>query len=176
MKYLHSLSIIVLVSLLNTTPGFAFGKSSAVSSGLTPATPSESTTSDPSLKLAQLNQRVNQVRNRLNRANATANRNGLRKTHNDSLGYMGNGVDSDTTLTLRQGVRYLIVGVCDDYCHDLKIQLYDENGNLIVSDMGNSPVAGVEITPRWTGRFRINTIMARCSSAPCHYGLAAFSR
>ncbi len=176
MKCLHHLSIIALVSLLNASPGFAFGKSSSVSSGLTPVTLPESAIASSSLKIAQLNQRVNQVQSRLNRASEAAIRNGLRKTHDDSLGYMGNGVDSNTTLTLRQGVSYLIVGVCDDSCQNLQIRLYDENGNLVVSDTRNTSVPIVRITPRWTGRFRINTNMARCASAPCHYGLAAFGQ
>ncbi len=177
MKYLRRLSVIALVPLLNAAPGFALGKSSSVSSGLTPVPllGSEIATGS-SLKVAQLNQRVYQVQIRLNQATDVANRNGLRKTHDDSLGYMGNGVDTNTTLTLRQGVSYLIVGVCDDSCQNLQIRLYDENGNLVVSDTRNTKVPVVRITPRWTGRFRINTTMGQCSSAPCHYGLAAFGQ
>jgi hypothetical protein len=46
----------------------------------------------------------------------------------------------------------LIIGDGDT---DLDLFVYDENGNLIVSDTGSSDVCHCQWNPRWTGVFRI---------------------
>lgn len=58
-------------------------------------------------------------------------------------------------LTLYRGTKYMFVGCGDSNCKDLDFYLYDENGNLIDRDrkIDNKPI--VEVTPRWTGTFRL---------------------
>lgn len=54
-----------------------------------------------------------------------------------------------------QGGRPAIIRVSGDGDTDLDLYVYDENGNLIVSDTDTTDECLVMWTPRWTGRFRI---------------------
>jgi hypothetical protein len=47
------------------------------------------------------------------------------------------------------------VSISGDGSSDLDLYVYDENGNLIAYDEGNSDDALVRWNPRWTGQFRI---------------------
>jgi hypothetical protein len=91
--------------------------------------------------------------------------------------YTGNLRDNtytDVNYTLRQGVPYALVGICDDDCSDLDFKLYDANYNLIDSDTQPDATPVIEVTPRWTGLFHVRVIMSRCSTSPCWYGLGEF--
>lgn len=41
---------------------------------------------------------------------------------------------------------------------DLDLYIYDENGNLIDSDIDNTDICVCTWTPRWTGRFKIKIV------------------
>ena len=58
------------------------------------------------------------------------------------------------TLNFRGGEQ-AVVAIEGDGDTDLDLYVYDENGNLIVSDTGSSDSCRVYFTPRWTGAFRI---------------------
>ena len=63
--------------------------------------------------------------------------------------------DSDVyTVTFRAG-EPAQVAVSGDGDTDLDVFVYDENGNLVASDLSTSDQAAVSWTPRWTGEFRI---------------------
>ncbi len=50
------------------------------------------------------------------------------------------------------------ITVDGDGSSDLDLYLYDENGNLIDSDLGYSDYGVVSVNPRWTGTFYIEVI------------------
>jgi hypothetical protein len=126
--------------------------------------------------VAQASRSREQVRRQLVQATQVFERAGFRATHNLVTGYLGNGGDENITLTLRQGMTYAIVGVCDNDCRDVDLRLYDDNGNLVTSDVQTGDIPVLKVAPRWTGRYQIKVVMARCSNAPCHYGVAAFGK
>jgi hypothetical protein len=44
---------------------------------------------------------------------------------------------------------------------DFDLRIYDENGNLITEDVSTTPDAYCNVTPRWTGPFRLMVNSAR---------------
>lgn len=127
-------------------------------------------------QVAQADRWTNQVRSQLLKAALAAGFTGYSLTHNPFIDDLGNGGDDDITLTLRGGVSYAIVGVCDNDCKDIDLRLYDDNGNLISSDVQRDDTPIVRVTPRWNASFTIRVIMAECSNAPCRYGIGAFGK
>lgn len=89
-------------------------------------------------------------------------------------GTLYDGYAADHDVSLRAGVSYRIVGECDTNCSDLDIKLYDENGNLVSSDLQDDDTPVVSVTPRWSGDFRIHVIMANCITDYCGYGVGLF--
>lgn len=50
------------------------------------------------------------------------------------------------------------VTVIGDHDTDLDLYIYDENGNLIDSDIDNTDICVCTWTPRWTGRFKVKIV------------------
>jgi hypothetical protein len=53
------------------------------------------------------------------------------------------------------GGQQATVAISGDGDTDLDLYVYDENGNLVASDLSTSDTAAVSWTPSWTGDFRI---------------------
>jgi len=102
--------------------------------------------------------------------------NGYTLTHDPYLGQLEDNTQAQITLDLRGGITYGIVGVCDNDCGDIDLELYDENGNLIASDTETDAIPVVEVTPQWDGPFVINVIMPNCAAPYCYYGLGTFGQ
>jgi hypothetical protein len=85
--------------------------------------------------------------------------------------------DERTTLTvsLDAGVSYVILAVCDEDCSDIDLRLY--SGSTLVSEdvqVDDYPV--VTVKPSTSHDYRLEAVMASCSSSPCRYGVAIYSR
>jgi len=80
------------------------------------------------------------------------------------------------TFNLKKGMTYAIVGVCDEDCSDIDLELYDENGNSISVDRGSDDYPIVEVTPARTGQFSLEVDMYSCSASYCYYGISIFSQ
>ncbi|MGB3669184.1 MAG: hypothetical protein WA984_03675 [Phormidesmis sp.] len=119
---------------------------------------------------------TDQVNSQLIFAAAGAGYNGNDMTHDPFIGSLGRGGNDNITLHLSQGVTYSLVGVCDEDCSDLDIVLYDDNGNIVASDLQPDDFPVVTVTPRWNAQFTINVRMVSCSIAPCRFGVSAFGR
>ncbi len=63
----------------------------------------------------------------------------------------------DSVVTFIGGER-AEVAIDGDDDTDLDLFIYDQNGNLIISDTRAGDAAGVYWTPRWTGPFRIRVV------------------
>jgi hypothetical protein len=125
---------------------------------------------------ALANRFTDQVRGQLMEAAVRIGFRGYQLTHNPFVDALGNNGSDVLTLNLRAGVSYAIVGVCDEDCSDLDMQIFDENGNRIDFDNRSNDVPVVTVTPRRTGRFRVKVDMPSCSAAPCYYGVGVFGR
>jgi hypothetical protein len=84
-----------------------------------------------------------------------------------------NGEDR-LNFTLTKGATYAIVGVCDEDCSDIDLELYDNNGNSISVDRANDDYPIVRVTPAWTGQFNLEVDMYNCSASYCYYGIGIF--
>jgi len=78
------------------------------------------------------------------------------------------------TLRLYQGTSYAILGVCDEDCSDIDIDLYDDNGNRISTDHQPDDKALVGVSPKWTAIFRVKITIPSCSEYRCTYGVGVF--
>ncbi len=119
---------------------------------------------------------TDQVGYQLIQAARAAGYGGYSLTHEPLIGDLGDGGEDVITLNLRRGVTYAILGVCDEDCRDIDLELYDDNGNLVSFDIETDDLPVVRVTPRWNARFVIRVYMANCSNAPCRYGVGAFGR
>ena len=77
-------------------------------------------------------------------------------------------------LLLNSRTPYSFVGVCDNDCRDLDLELYDENGNLIDKDVQNDDMPEVIVRPKSTGTFKLKVVMENCSESYCYYGVGVF--
>ena len=93
--------------------------------------------------------------------------------------YQGSLDDDESdnlNVTLRGGVRYAFLGVCDNDCSDVDLRLFDEDGDEVDSDVRTDDWPIVEVTPGHTARYRLKVIMASCSVSPCFYGVGMYSK
>ena len=118
---------------------------------------------------------INQVREQLLGALVLFGLGNYTLTHEPYINHLNQGYYRMTTLTLQEGRRYTIIGVCDEDCGDLDLILYDGNGNTIDVDESSTDYPIVEVMPRWTGNFYVRADMYQCSVAPCYYGVGVFA-
>jgi len=85
-----------------------------------------------------------------------------------TLGYRLRASDTDRLLegqtmtyefVLVGGVSYVFMACGDDATRDLDIYVYDEDGYLVSQDRERDATPVVEITPRWTGSYRVRVAM-----------------
>lgn len=141
-----------------------------------PSSRSTATISRTGIQIAQTNRATNQVFNQLRRIRNTFTSRGFRSTHDPFIGNLGQGGDETITINLRQGISYAIVGVCDNDCRDLDLEVYDGNGNRLAVDSKADSMPVVSVSPRWNARFTIRAIMPSCSNEPCRYGIEVFGK
>ena len=91
-------------------------------------------------------------------------------------GSLRHGRERSHYFTLRKGMEYQIVGVCDNDCRDLDLKLYDENDNLIDKDFDSDDYPVVKVRPRRTAKFRAVAQMESCSANPCGYVLTVLEK
>jgi hypothetical protein len=98
------------------------------------------------------------------------------RTHGYRFDSLDEGESGWFTLTLRADEDYVLFGACDVDCSDVDLWIYDENGNLIDSDVLADDYPIVEVSPRWTGEFDVRLKMYSCDVEPCRAGLAVYGR
>jgi predicted small lipoprotein YifL len=81
------------------------------------------------------------------------------------------GNDHRWQLTLEAGASYRFVGGCDNECSDLDIELIDQRGAVVASDMGPSDFPVVSFTPAASGQYTVRLMMQACTIAPCFAGV-----
>jgi hypothetical protein len=113
-----------------------------------------------------------QVRTELTNAAVALSRDGYRLDESQPvfLDAMEVGKSRLLSLRLQAGVSYRIVGVCDDDCKDLDMELYDDAGKFIVDDTAGDAVPWTDVTPMRTANFTARVWLANCEAAPCYVG------
>lgn len=97
-------------------------------------------------------------------------------THDPYINTLLNGRSHLVTINLHSGVAYNLVSVCDEYCRDVDLKLYDGNYNLISSDTRPNDVSIISVVPYRSGQFYLEVDMADCNANYCYYGVGVFGR
>ena len=96
---------------------------------------------------AQPNPFLANVRHQLLEAAWAAQQEGYRLSHEPLTGRLRPWESELIAVTLRAGVNYIIVAVCDQDCGDIDLRLFDENRKFIDEDMDSDAVPVVSVTP-----------------------------
>jgi len=74
------------------------------------------------------------------------------------------------TVTLREGVSYSILGVCDEDCARLRLVLATLANSELALDRTSENFPVLQFTPSVTAQYRIRVGMEECRVNPCWYG------
>jgi len=130
----------------------------------------------PSAAQAQNSRWEGQVRDQLNRAGSFLSDKGFAMTHEIKTGSLRDDANEYFSLELDAGRSYAVVGVCDEDCTDIDLQLFNPEGTQVDSDMQTDDVPIVDAQPAVTARYRVKVSMAACTTSPCFYGVAVFAK
>jgi hypothetical protein len=117
-----------------------------------------------------------QVTRLLGQVASVATDNGMTLTHEPWIGSLNDGTSERHTINLRAGTSYALVGVCDNDCTDLDFRLYDANGNEVAEDVATDDTPVITITPRRSGQYVLQAVMADCRADPCRYGIGVYGK
>ena len=92
------------------------------------------------------------------------------------MGSLNDDGDESILVSLTAGTHYVIVGACDNDCSDVDLQVFNNQGTKLGEDMETDDKPVVEITPSYTGQFRVKVLMATCRTNPCYYGVQVFAQ
>ena len=101
---------------------------------------------------------------------------GLALTHDLLVDQLEPETRDTLTLTLDKGITYALVGVCDDDCADLDLQLLDDKGKLVDSDELEDDTPVVAVLPARTAEYTLHVDMVDCDADTCFYGLAVYGK
>ena len=92
------------------------------------------------------------------------------------MGSLNDDGDESILVSLTAGTHYVIVGACDNDCSDVDLQVFNNQGTKLGEDMETDDKPVVEVTPSYTGQFRVKILMANCRTNPCYYGVQVFAQ
>ena len=77
-------------------------------------------------------------------------------------------------IEIPAGNTYYILGVCDNDCFDLDLELYTTGNTMLSQDVETDDYPLVSVTPTEQTVYRVKVVMANCSSGPCRYGVGVY--
>lgn len=89
---------------------------------------------------------------------------------------LNDGDSDDFWIELSGGVEYGILGVCDNDCSDVDLEIFDSESNSMDSDYEVDDYPVLTLIPKKTRRFRIHVYMADCNIEPCSWGVGVYER
>lgn len=116
-----------------------------------------------------------QVRDYLGTAGGYLEDRGYAMTTDPYDSSLDDGESEDFWINLDGGDNYAIVGVCDNDCSDIDLEVFDSNGNSLDSDYQVDDAPVLEFTAPRSGRYRIHVYMATCDVNPCYYGVGTYA-
>ena len=128
------------------------------------------------LAAQQQNQYEQMVRKQLDGIGGDLKKKGFELTYQVYTGALKAETEEAVTFRLRRGVRYALVGVCDQDCGDLDLRLFDPGDREIGKDVEKDDVPVVELVADKSGEYTLKVEMAECSDNPCAYGVAVFAQ
>lgn len=101
---------------------------------------------------------------------------GFRESHDTFYDLVARDASTSVTLRMEAGRTYQLIGKCDNDCTDLDFHLYDEDDDLVDSDVQDDDVPIVRVTPRRAGSYRLRVTMAKCSVSQCGWGVMVLAQ
>ena len=89
-------------------------------------------------------------------------------------GSLDRGESAWHAVTLSQGRVYAAQGYCDEDCSDLDLKISTPSGTPLDSDADVDDYPHLRFTAPVNGTYRLTVTMARCSVAPCAYGVRMY--
>jgi hypothetical protein len=89
---------------------------------------------------------------------------------NDEIAALQPDADHRWDVNLAAGTSYRILGVCDNECSNVDMELIDGSGAVVQSDVLPDDIPIVNITPAAAGRYSVRMVMKTCTLAPCYVG------
>lgn len=104
----------------------------------------------------------------------------LRSGYQALGGMLTGGLNSSSSeskfISLSGGVRYYIIGVCDQDCSDVDLRLYTPDGSNLAQDIATDDHPTLNIIAPVSGQYRLQVEMASCRQSPCYYGVQIFAQ
>jgi len=130
----------------------------------------------PAAAMGQGNRWERQVETRFTQAGVTLLRNGYAPMTTTWRGALNNSETASDTITLAGGGSYVLLGVCDDDCGEIELQLFAANGYEIDASKGAGAAPIVHVTPPERTSYRLTIRMTGCGMNPCWYGVSMYRR
>jgi hypothetical protein len=112
-----------------------------------------------------------QIRGALRTAAGRVALRGARAEGEPLMGVLNSGKNDSKLLDLQAGVRYAIVGVCDENCPDIDLRIFAPNAAKVAEDVQQNATPTLEFTAPAAGRYRLQVEMVTCSANPCAWGV-----
>jgi len=117
-----------------------------------------------------------QIRNQLQTASNAIRGNGYAADREPMMGSLNAAAKEGMMVNLQGGVRYAIVGVCDNDCTDVDLRIWAPDGAKLAEDILTDDTPVLEFTATVTGQYRLSVEMATCSTNPCYWGVQIYKR
>jgi hypothetical protein len=96
---------------------------------------------------------------------------GARPEGEPLMGVLNGKATDNKTVDLQAGVRYTVVGVCDENCPDIDMRIWGPSGAKLAEDVQQNNTPILEFTAPAAGRYRLSVEMVSCSANPCAWGV-----
>ena len=123
---------------------------------------------------AQGNQYQQQIANQINSAATLVKSQGYSADRAPMMGSLNDDAQESIMINLNAGTRYAFVGVCDNDCTDVDLQLFGGDGTKIAEDLDTDDKPVLQFVAPYTGSYRMKVLMPSCNQNPCYYGVQIF--
>jgi hypothetical protein len=96
---------------------------------------------------------------------------GARPEGEPLIGVLNGRATDSKTVDLQAGVRYTIVGVCDENCADIDLRIWGPSAAKLAEDVQPNNTPTLEFTAPAAGRYRLAVEMVTCTANPCAWGV-----
>ena len=120
------------------------------------------------------NQYQQQITNQINRAASTVKSQGYTADRAAMMGSLNDDANESVMINLNAGTHYAFVGVCDNDCTDVDLQLFGGDGTKIAEDLDTDDTPVLQFIAPYTGQYRMRVLMPTCNTNPCYYGVQVF--
>jgi len=117
-----------------------------------------------------------QIRNQLQTASDTVRGHGYVADREPMMGSLNAAANETMMVNLQGGVRYAIVGVCDEDCTDVDLRIWAPDNTKLAEDILTDDTPVLEFTATVTGQYRLSVEMAACRTSPCYWGVQIYKR